>query len=284
MEFHFLLRKLHYIYDCQYGEHYWKDKPCQNKRLKSQTTRKIGCYAHIETRSYRLYPKFEMSQNSDNISQGQLRKCKESLLNAAREAIKDGSAKSYMRHFVLLPTQSTHSGHPVDVQASFCQCIHPIIVKKISELVSSGIVETKEVQRVLENYVKHNLQGEHGITAYSNDRAFHSLPVDIKNHVDSAKRALELSKLDQENLRLKIEGWKKESPVSLHYFRPYIKSHQNHHDKSQSSQVQSSSSSSTKEVAESSCERCTQTILWVATSGILAKGLAYQIWKHNNSY
>lgn len=29
-------------YDCQYGEHYWKDNPRQNKRLKLQTTRKLA--------------------------------------------------------------------------------------------------------------------------------------------------------------------------------------------------------------------------------------------------
>ena len=39
----------------------------------------------------------------------------------------------------------------------------------------------------------------------------------------NAKRALELSKLDQENLHLKIEAWQKNSPESTHYFRPYIK-------------------------------------------------------------
>lgn len=39
----------------------------------------------------------------------------------------------------------------------------------------------------------------------------------------NAKHALELSKLDQENLRLKIEAWQKASPQSSHYFRPYIK-------------------------------------------------------------
>ena len=45
----------------------------------------------------------------------------------------------------------------------------------------------------------------------------------IKNHVGNAKRALELSKLDQENLRLKIEEWQKDCPESTHYFRPYVK-------------------------------------------------------------
>lgn len=194
----------------------------------------------------------------------QLRKCKENLLITARVATKDGSAKSYTKHFVSLPTQSTHFSHPVGVHASFCQRTHPIIIWKISELVSSGIVETREVQRVLENYVKHNLQDEHGISPHSSDRTFHPLPVDIKNHVDNAKQALELSKLDQENLCLKIQSWKK-SPDSLHHFRPYVKSHQTHDDKSEASQVQNSTntSTSTEEVAKGGCERYTQTILWV---------------------
>ena len=133
------------LYDFQYGEHYWKDKSCQNKRLKLQNTRKIGCHAHIVTRTYRLYPEFKMSQNADNMvtSHYQLQKCKENLLITARVAIKDGSAKSYTKHFVSLPTQSAHFGHPVGVNASFCQRTHPIIIQKISELVSSGIVETR---------------------------------------------------------------------------------------------------------------------------------------------
>ena len=49
------------------------------------------------------------------------------------------------------------------------------------------------------------MQGEHGITAHSRDKAFHLLPMDIKDHIDSAKRALELSKLNQKNMCLKIK-------------------------------------------------------------------------------
>ena len=79
----------------------------------------------------------------------------------------------------------------------------------------------KEVQKALNHYVKHTLPSEHNITPNPTDRAFYPLPTDIKNHVGNAKRALDLSKLDQENLRLKIEAWK-ELPESCHYFRPYI--------------------------------------------------------------
>jgi len=208
------------LYDCQYGEQYWKDKAKQNKRLRLQTTRKLGCHAHITTCTYKLFPEYQICQGT--ISHYQLRKSREDLLASAREAIKAGLAKSTTKHFMSLPTQDAHSGHPVDKNASFCQRVNPIIISKISEFVSSGITETKEVQRVLNNYVKHNLQSEHGITAHVSDRAFYPLPVDIKNHVDVAKRALQLSKFDQENLRLKINGWRKQSPESLHHFRPFI--------------------------------------------------------------
>ena len=65
---------------------------------------------------------------------------------------------------MTLPTQDAHSGHPINVNAGFCQRVNPIIISKISKLVSSGITETQEVQRVLlNNYIKHNLQSEHRI-------------------------------------------------------------------------------------------------------------------------
>ena len=95
------------------------------------------------------------------------------------------------------------------LQLVFCQRINPIILNKISELVSSGNDDIKEVQRALSHYIKHTLPKEHNITPISSDRAFYPLPNDIKNHVGNAKRALEMSKLDQENLQLKIAHGRK---------------------------------------------------------------------------
>ena len=37
----------------------------------------------------------------------------------------------------------------------------------------------------------------------------------------SAQKSLELSKFDQGNLKLKINGWKKETPSCNYYFRPH---------------------------------------------------------------
>ena len=94
-----------------------------------------------------------------------------------------GRAKQIQRHFVSLPTEEAHTCHPVGQAASFCQRIHPIILQKISELVSSGIVETKEVQKALNHYVKHTLPSEHN---YHPQSRFSVLPIcsqDIVLHV-----------------------------------------------------------------------------------------------------
>ena len=43
------------------------------------------------------------------------------------------------------------------------------------------------------------------------------------NHISMAKRAIDLSTFDQENLRLKVEEWKRSNPTSSFYFRPFGK-------------------------------------------------------------
>ena len=212
------------VLDCQYGVRYWREKGNEKKRLKLQSTRKIGCHAHIRTHTYILYPEFRIpSEECKGLSQYKLQQFREERLQSARKAIEAGQVKAVEKHFVSLPTETAHTGHPVGVAASFCQRIHPIIINKISELVSSGIDETKDVQRALKHYVKYTLPKEKNITPDPSDRAFYPLPNDIKNHVTNAKRALEMSKLDQENLRLKIEVWQKDFPESTHYMRPYKK-------------------------------------------------------------
>ena len=56
------------------------------------------------------------------------------------------------------------------------------------------------------------------------DRAYYPTVTDINNHVTKAKSALQLSKLDQQNLHLKIQEWKKSNPDANHYFRPFTSS------------------------------------------------------------
>ena len=56
------------------------------------------------------------------------------------------------------------------------------------------------------------------------DRAYYPTSTDVHNHIYLAQRACQLSKLDQENLQLKVQKWKRDSPNSKFYFRPYKKS------------------------------------------------------------
>ena len=56
-----------------------------------------------------------------------------------------------------------------------------------------------------------------------NDRAYFPSLDDIKNHIGKAKRALQLSVVDQENVAKIVEKQQELSPDSHFYFRPYQK-------------------------------------------------------------
>lgn len=53
------------------------------------------------------------------------------------------------------------------------------------------------------------------------NRRFNPLPRDIRNHMYRATVKLRLSKIDQENLHMKIEEWKKSAPNDSFHFRSY---------------------------------------------------------------
>ena len=88
-------------------------------------------------------------------------------------------------------------------------------------MVLQGITDSSEVKRALKFYVENHLSKQHGINPVDTDRSFYPTLRDIQNHIYKSKKQLELSALDQENLRLKIAEWKKNKSESLFYFRPY---------------------------------------------------------------
>ena len=98
------------------------------------------------------------------------------------------------KHFVSLPSIDAHSGDPLGCNAcGFGQRIHPLVTQKITELVSSGITDTGEVKQHLHVCVTKAVPKELGIYPKSNNRAFHPTTVDIRNHIWTVKKALELS-------------------------------------------------------------------------------------------
>ena len=91
------------------------------------------------------------------------------------------------------------------------------------KMVLQGITDSSEVKRALKFYVENHLPKQHGINPVETDRSFYPTLRDIQNHIYKSKKQLELSALDQENLRLKIQEWKRDKSESLFYFRPYKK-------------------------------------------------------------
>ena len=91
---------------------------------------------------------------------------------------------------------------------------------KMKELVNEGVRDPKEMRIVLERYVWQELfAGEQLPPATS--RRFFPLKRDISNHMYLGAMKLRFSKIDQENISLKLADWKKENPADHYFFRPY---------------------------------------------------------------
>ena len=84
------------------------------------------------------------------------------------------------------------------------------------------MVDPYEVHKALKHYVN-EVMCVKTAKPDPDDRAYYPIIRDIQNHIYKAKQALDLSKFDQENLKLKIKSWEKEEQ-SKFYFRPFIKS------------------------------------------------------------
>ena len=207
--------------DCQFGEHYFKERVRKNtKRIILQGTRKIGCLAKVIVKQLNLFPEYSISANL--LNKKQLRNEREKQLLQLKEDLANCKVTVHRanKYFVSLPTKEAHN-HPVGPGvAGFAQKIHPKLVSKIHELVSEGITAVPEIKRILRNYVSHTLCID--ILPSDSDRSYYPTNTDISNHVYQAKRCSELSKLDQENLDKKIDGWKSLNVNSKFYFRPYI--------------------------------------------------------------
>ena len=91
---------------------------------------------------------------------------------------------------------------------------------KISELVADGVTESDKVRSILRHYVLKDLCKNNPPDC--NDRAYFPTDTDLRNHIYMTKRAMQLSCLDQENIKLKLENWKAIDPESNHFFRPYL--------------------------------------------------------------
>lgn len=66
--------------DCQFGRHYFKEKPAQSNRTLLQGTRKIGCLAHITVKTLTLFPEYAV-ENPSLLSPRKLKEMKKKQLD-----------------------------------------------------------------------------------------------------------------------------------------------------------------------------------------------------------
>ena len=210
---------------CQFGKLYFKERPASSGRTRLQGTRKTGCPAHVHVHELTLFPSFAVSGKSEAGSLGarKLKDMKAKKIEELKESLATGKTiATQTKYFVLLPTREAHkSYHPTSGPAGFAQRVHPKIIDQVNTLVGEGITEVREVKHALRHYVLHILFPDPNNRPSETNRAYYPTNTDIKNHVYSAKRAQELSKLDQDNLRLKIDQRKRDNPSTMFYYRPY---------------------------------------------------------------
>ena len=104
--------------------------------------------------------------------------------------------------------------------AGLLQPVDETLVKKIHELVGSGVNCVSEMQRHLHHCVKKELFTGQQPPDLTN-RRFFPTTMDVRNHMYRATVVCRHSQIDQENLDLKIKKWKEESPDDNFFFRPY---------------------------------------------------------------
>ena len=79
------------------------------------------------------------------------------------------------------------------------QRVHPMVSKRIEDLVKEGITELQEVKHTLPFFVRTDMKAN---VPSENNRAFYPTNTDIRNHIDAAKAAIQLSKFDQISLSM----------------------------------------------------------------------------------
>lgn len=171
--------------------------------------------AHIDVKVFALYPQYAISnEEGSGLTKWKLR-ClkKEKIDDLKNKLISKTKVLTKLRYFVSIPSNAAHSDHPIGKSAIHSQKIHPLVAQKIMEMVLSGMTDCAEIRRPLRYYVNNFLFKEIG-RPNPYDRAFYPLKQDIANHISQAKRAIDLSKFDQENLHLKVQEWKRANPKS----------------------------------------------------------------------
>ena len=64
------------VLHCQHGQHYYQPRPSKNIKNNVQTTKKLGCLAYIQTKTFVLYPEYcnDIAKGTSQRAQKRLQK------------------------------------------------------------------------------------------------------------------------------------------------------------------------------------------------------------------
>ena len=113
-----------------------------------QRSCKVRCGAHVEVKSFALYPAYAVSDaEKKGLSKWKLRCLHEEKMKQLKaDLANDKTVKVELKHFVSLPCEEAHSGHPTGCVAAYSRKLNLYVSQKISEMVSSGITDIAEVK------------------------------------------------------------------------------------------------------------------------------------------
>ena len=189
----------------------------------------------------------------------QLKKTRHTEINKALVAATQ--LKFEKRFFISLPTKEAHEKvHPTGIVGGMAQRVHPMISKKIEDLVKEGITEVHEVKRSLHLFVKTDMRTN---PPSESNRSYYPTNTDIRNHIDAAKAAIQLSKFDQISLKAMYKEWTKERKQGKYFFRPYIKIETSPDTEAEAIPAQSPFSTAQAVNRDSFPDHFTQTLMWI---------------------
>ena len=189
---------------------------CTKKRRRTlQATRKKNCKATVAIREIIYFPNYKIDKDSKHFRRLSSEKLRSDLENSGLNGVCHEK-----RFIVVLPSSSSHSGHAVDYLGGLSQHMDKRLTLKINELVKDGVQSVEDVKRHLNYYVKKDLfKGCNPPHMYS--RSFFPLERDIRNHMYNTLMKLRFSKVDQENLELQVDEWRKDFVDDHFFFRGY---------------------------------------------------------------
>ena len=144
-------------FDCQFGPWYYKEMPHKGSRINVQSSRKIGCQAHIAIKQCVLYPEYKVAHHEKKTC---IRTLKKRLMQGLKQEL-DRDASSVWTttaYFISLPTEEAHYGHPTGRGvAGFSQRMHEKVAMRISQIIGDGITDLTQVRSLLCQYVMNDL-------------------------------------------------------------------------------------------------------------------------------